>query len=179
MAEKSEKETGWSPMRAEVLERLRAIQTHRLRMAVESPEVHQVTEYVKRVREMYGGSQAISDFTSHFLRLLNQLPVTVSHLDRKPEDIFACAPTPMEESTASEKLPDEDFERVLAGISLEMIVDAATRLTEEVEAYRQTRAQLEEVDAIIERLERDREEIDRLKEETRSNISELQRMIAA
>jgi RNA recognition motif-containing protein len=43
----------------------------------------------------------------------------------------------------------------------------------------EVRAQLAEVDEIIERLGRDRKEIDRLKKETRSNISELQRMIAA
>jgi hypothetical protein len=38
---------------------------------------------------------------------------------------------------------------------------------------------LAELDEIIYRMQIDREEIDRLKEETRSNISELQRMIAA
>jgi hypothetical protein len=38
---------------------------------------------------------------------------------------------------------------------------------------------LAEVDEIIEGLGRDREEIERLKEETRSNISDLQRMITA
>ena len=43
----------------------------------------------------------------------------------------------------------------------------------------EVRAQLAEVDEIIQRLARDRKEIDRLKKETRCNISELQRMIAA
>jgi hypothetical protein len=38
---------------------------------------------------------------------------------------------------------------------------------------------LAQVDEIIERMGRDREEFERLKEETRSNISELQRMVAA
>jgi RNA recognition motif-containing protein len=53
------------------------------------------------------------------------------------------------------------------------------RNADEVRAEQEVRAQLQEVDEIIRRLGRDREEIERLKEETRSNISELQRMIAA
>lgn len=64
-------------------------------------------------------------------------------------------------------------------ILLALMEGAAGRLREEVNLHEQVRAQLEEVDAIIKRLERGREEIDSLKEETRSNISELQRMIAA
>jgi hypothetical protein len=38
---------------------------------------------------------------------------------------------------------------------------------------------LAEVDAVIERMSQGREEFERLKEETRSNISEIQRMMAA
>jgi hypothetical protein len=61
----------------------------------------------------------------------------------------------------------------------EALTEAAERLKGDMDLYRQVQAQLEEVDAIIERLRNDRKEIGRLKEETRSNISELQRMIAA
>ena len=57
--------------------------------------------------------------------------------------------------------------------------EAAAYVTEDLKLAEQVRVQIEEVDEIIERMGQDREEINRLKEETRSNISELQRMIAA
>ena len=70
------------------------------------------------------------------------------------------------------------FEETAARFS-EALKEAAARVSEDLKLAEQVRAQLEEVDDIIERLRNDREDIDRLKKETRSNISELQRMIAA
>jgi RNA polymerase sigma factor (sigma-70 family) len=87
--------------------------------------------------------------------------------------------------------PDTDIPFMLRQIELEpdavsqlevarhVLEEAATHLSEELKLAEQVRTQLAEVDEIIEGLGRDREEIERLKEETRSNISELQRMIAA
>jgi predicted Rossmann fold nucleotide-binding protein DprA/Smf involved in DNA uptake len=87
--------------------------------------------------------------------------------------MFACAAMPQE---AAEGEPNAVSQLEVARNILE---EAAARVSEDLKLAEQVRAQLEEVDEIIQRLGRDREEIDRLKEETRSNISELQRMVAA
>jgi hypothetical protein len=179
MAEKSEKETQQTPTPAEVTERLRVIQAHRWMTVGEIP-LGVYSEYIRRLREVNASSQINVVKTHRLLRSLREFRLDVNLFPELTlEHIFACTPTPAEEPAASEEPSEEEMAQALAGAAQEMITNAAARLTEEYLLYLQVGAHLEEVDEIIERLGRDREEIDSLKEETRSNISELQRMVAA
>ena len=98
---------------------------------------------------------------------------------RSAQDAFEEGEWPDTDILSMLRQTEEGPDAVSPPPPVEMLNEVVQDLSKNLKLYEQVCAQLDEVDGIIERLARDREEIDRLKEETRSNISELQRMIAA
>lgn len=188
MAEETGRKSQETPTPAEIAERLRNLRsdTIRIKLRDSSPDSELTAEYVRRLREMYLGSRPMRDVVSSILETLTRMPHVpafrpaweIDAATHFPPEYAACAPIGSQ-SDASEEQTGIAPEAAVAEVIGEAVANAANLLAEELKLYAQVRAQLAEVDEIVERMGRERQEIERLKAETRSNISELQRMIAA
>lgn len=171
MADETKKKAQGTRTIAELAERRRAARRNRPEGPFDKlfSRNDYIPSYIKYLEKL--SKQQISDLTASLVESITAVRPLLPRLD---------VPYPAPDagtSDASEELQGLEVE--ITGAAHLMLTEAVCQVSEELMIYEQVRAQLEEVDETIERLGRDREEIDRLKEETRSNISELQRMIAA